>query len=98
VTEEKLSHLDFVLRAIDKLHTDKSPGIHSVYSGFNRAFREYFGEDPVPITTALAGEGKIATRPVRGGVMIYKPGEAPASRDNPLAKMGLKPPTPNSAD
>ncbi|MCZ6777676.1 MAG: hypothetical protein O7F16_01805 [Acidobacteria bacterium] len=96
MTEERLTHLEFVLRAIEKLHTEKSLGIHSVYSGFNNGFREYFEEDPVPITIALAKETKIVTRPVRGGVMIYRPGEAPAAHSNPLAKMGLKPPASKS--
>lgn len=92
MSEERLTPLEFTLRAIETLRSEKSKGIHSVYSGFNQAFREYFGEDPVPITTALAKEGKILTRPVRGGAMIYKPGEAPISREDPLFRMGLRRP------
>lgn len=92
MTEERLTHLEFVLRAIETLRGEKSKGIHSVYSGFNQAFREYFGEDPVPVTTALAKEGKITSRLVRGGVMLYKPEEAPVDPRDALQKMGLRPP------
>ncbi len=38
-----LSHEEFVKRAIIKLRDiSKSRGIHSVFSGFNQAFRIYF--------------------------------------------------------
>jgi hypothetical protein len=42
-------------------------GIHSVYTGFNEAFRKYFGTNPVEATSKLAAEGKIETRPLRRG-------------------------------
>jgi len=61
--------------------------IHSVYSGFNQAFREYFGTNPVEATTKLAQEGKIVTRPVRGGVTIYLPEDAPAGPKSVLNKI-----------
>ena len=32
------------------------------------------------MTTRLSNEGKIATRPVRGGVTLYLPEDAPESR------------------
>lgn len=44
------------------------------------------------VTNKLAQEGKIVIRPVKGGVMLYLPEEAPASRvvaDEALKKMGL---------
>ena len=41
--------------------------------------REYFDKDSVEVTTRLAEEGKIATRPVRGVVMLCLPEDAPAS-------------------
>ena len=40
----------------------------------------------------VSQEGKIVIRPVKGGVMLYLPEEAPASRDSAdeaLKKMGL---------
>jgi hypothetical protein len=79
VQEKKISEYDFVVRAIKKLRKPPYKGIHSVYSGFNRAFREYYNKNPVEVTTRLAEEGKIATRPVRGGVMLYLPEDAPLS-------------------
>jgi len=83
----------FVVRAIETLRDPtRSKGIHAVFSGFNRAFREYFpGLDPVEVTTQLAEGGKISIRIVRGGAMIYKAGEAPEDRDprEIFRKMGI---------
>lgn len=83
----------FVLRAIEMLgDPNLSRGIHSVYSGFNRGFREYFpGLDPVEVTNQLAEAGKIEIRPRKGGVMLYKAGEAPGGADprDVLRRMGL---------
>lgn len=67
---------EFVLRAIEKLKKPPYRGIHTVYSGFNEAFREYFPLlNPVEFTNQMAKEGKIAIRPVKGGVMLYKAGD-----------------------
>ncbi len=89
--EEKLTQADFVKRAIQKLRKDPYKGIHSVYSGFNEAFRGYFNEDPIKWTNQLASEGVIETRPARGGVMLYLSGDAPArsTGQDVLKKMGL---------
>ncbi|MDD5434223.1 MAG: hypothetical protein PH343_02215 [Nitrospira sp.] len=91
---EKMSHEEFVTKAIVSLRKEGYKGIHTVYSGFNQAFKKYFeGEDPITVTTSLAKEGKIVVRPVKGGVMIYLPEEAPAGQadkgDDALKKMGL---------
>ena len=75
--ERKLTEEEFVLQAIKKLRKDPFRGIHSVYSGFNEAFRKYFGTNPVEATSRLAAEGKVETRPFKGGVMLFLPGEAP---------------------
>jgi hypothetical protein len=75
--ERKLTEEEFVLQAIKKLRKEPFRGIHSVYSGFNEAFRRYFGTNPVEITSRLAAEGKIETRPFKGGAMLFLPGEAP---------------------
>jgi hypothetical protein len=75
--ERKLNEEEFVLQAIKKLRKEPYRGIHSVYSGFNEAFRKYFGSNPVEVTSRLAAEGKIETRPFKGGVMLFLPGEAP---------------------
>jgi len=75
--DKKLSEEEFVLQAIKKLRKEPFRGIHSVYSGFNEAFRKYFGTNPVEATSRLANEGKIETRPFKGGAMLFFPGEAP---------------------
>jgi hypothetical protein len=86
---KKLDYEEFFKMAILKLRDiSKSRGIHSVFSGFNQAFREYFGEDPIKVTQELASKGKIEIRPVKRGVMIYLPDEAPQSRSD-LGKTAL---------
>lgn len=90
---EKISYEDFVRRAIMKLRTGNYKGIHSVYSGFNEAFKKYYpGVNPVEITNQLANKKKIIVRPVKGGVMLYLPEDAPqrTNADKALEKMGLK--------
>src|SRR4030065_1613695 len=79
MTEEgkKLTEEEFVVQAIKKLRKDPFRGIHSVYSGFNEAFRKYFGTNPVEATSKLAKEGKIETRAFKGGVMLFLLGDAP---------------------
>ena len=91
---ERLSHEEFIRKAIVSLRKDNFKGIHTVFSGFNNAFKKYFeGENPVEVTNKLAEEGKIVIRPVKGGVMLYMPEDAPASRDSAdeaLKKMGIE--------
>ncbi len=74
---KKLTEEEFIVQAIKKLRKDPYRGIHSVYSGFNEAFRKYFESNPVEATTKMAAEGKIETRPFKGGIMLFLPGEAP---------------------
>lgn len=91
VTPEK-----FVFLAIEHLRNPdyKTEGIHSVFSGFNRAFRAYFPKlDPIEVVKQLVEDGKVSTRPVKGGVMIY-PGRRvfrtpDAVAKEALGKMGL---------
>lgn len=73
----KLTEEEFVVQAIKNLRKEPFRGIHSVYSGFNEAFRKYFGTNPVEATSRLAAEGKIEIRPFKGGAMLFLPGEAP---------------------
>lgn len=89
--QEKLSEAAFVEKAIVSLRKPPYKGIHSVYSGFNEAFRAYFNEDPVKWTNQLATEGAVEIRLARGGIMLYLPGEAPArsTGKDVLKKMGL---------
>lgn len=75
----RISYEEFFTKAILNLRdTSKSKGIHTVYSGFNQAFREYYSSDPIPITQELVKKGIIELKPVKGGVMIYLPGEGPS--------------------
>jgi len=74
---KRLNEEEFVIQAIKKLRKEPFRGIHSVYSGFNEAFRKYFGTNPVEATSRLAAEGKIETRLFKGGAMLFLPGEAP---------------------
>ncbi len=88
---EKISHEEFVKKAIRSLRSGEYKGIHSVYSGFNDAFKKYFGADPVVTTSRLAKDKIIAIRPVRGGVMMYFPEDVPSTTnvDDILKKMNL---------
>jgi hypothetical protein len=74
----KISENKFVVRAIKKLRVPPYKGIHSVYSGFNQAFREYFHKEPVEVINKLVADGKIISRPVKGGVLIYLPEDYPS--------------------
>ena len=90
------THMEFVQKAFDTLRGKGKDGVqfkglHTVYSGFNAAFREYFpDDDPQVVTKALHDQGLIVVRPTRGGGMIYMPDSAPASSGaTALGKMGL---------
>jgi len=74
---KKLTEEEFVVQSITRLRKEPYRGIHSVYSGFNEAFKRYFGTNPVEATSKLAAEGKIEIRPFKGGAMLFLPGEAP---------------------
>lgn len=84
--EPKLSEEEFFRRAIRKLRGNYK-GIHSVYSGFNQAFKQYFGTNPVETTQKLVQEGKISIRPVKGGVVLYLPEDTPNSTADVLNKI-----------
>lgn len=90
---DKLSEEEFIKKAVVSLRKEGYKGIHTVYSGFNEAFKKYFnGADPVKATNKLAAEGKIVIRPVKGGVMLYLPEDTPSkaqTADDALQKMGL---------
>lgn len=72
----------FVLRAIERLRKPPYKGIHSVFSGFNQAFRDYFPLlDPVEVTNQLAKDGKIVMRPAKKGVILYRAGDVESPMD-----------------
>ena len=69
----KLSVDEFVYLAIIRLRMGDYKAIHTVYSGFNAAFREYFAEegfDPIEEVNRMVEEAKLIRRPVKGGVLI----------------------------
>lgn len=87
-----LNHEEFIRLAVVRLRNANFKGIHSVYSGFNEAFRKYFeGADPVKVTTELAGAGRLVIRPAKNGVMLYLPEDVPLGdrAERALRKMGL---------
>jgi hypothetical protein len=67
----KMSYREFVERAIVALRKPGYKGIHVVFSGFNEAFREYYGEDPRLHVDKLVEEGVIVSRPARKGIMMF---------------------------
>jgi hypothetical protein len=90
MSEENLANIseeEFIFRAIKRLRKPPYKGIHSVYSGFNQAFKEHFGKSSIEVTQKMAAEGKIAIRPVRGGVMLYLSDEAPQAQKSVLKKI-----------
>ncbi len=52
-------------------------GIHTVYSGFNKAFTDVFGVAPRATLERMAKEGKVVLRPAKGGFSIYLPEDKP---------------------
>ena len=69
--KRKVSKRKFVLNAVHTLRKSGYLGIHVVYSGFNQAFRDYYGEDPIAEVDKLVEAGVVIKQPVRGGVMLY---------------------------
>ena len=91
-SDKPLTPQQFVIRAIETLRNPPYKGIHTVYSGFNQAFREYFpGLDPIDITRQMAEEGTIVIRLAKGGAILYKAEEAPpsVSTKETLKRLGL---------
>lgn len=84
--ERKLSKEDFVLQAIKQLRKPPYKGIHSVFSGFNQAFRDYFDEEPRLAVESMIAAGQIEAWMVRGGSMLYLTGEK-SEGDDALAKI-----------
>jgi len=84
VVEENgiLSEAEFTKRTIKELRELPQKGIHSKYSGFDAAFRQYFNRDPEKAIDRLAERAKIETREEADGFMLYLPEEAPDESPN----------------
>lgn len=81
---------EFTVRAIKTLRKYGSKGellekpftaIHSVFSGFNTAYREEFEEDPILAQKRLELAGVIATNATKGGARLYLPEDAPRTTE-----------------
>ena len=84
-----LSPEAFVLRALEVLPEKGKSGFHTVFSGFNAAFRKTFPDvDVVTLTKTMAAEGKISVRPAKRGAWLSKPnGTAPIDADQRAAEV-----------
>ena len=90
------THLEFIQTAFDTLRKVDAQGrqyagLHTVYSGFNEAFRKYFPkDDPIKVVENLKKSGELNVRPCRGGAMIYMGEFVPEDGgDKALKAMGL---------
>ena len=88
---DKLGYVEFIKKAILRLRKEGFTGLHTVDSGFNEEFKEYYdGEDPVKVTTQLSQEGKIVIKPVKGDVMLYLPEDWAAFQKRMSEKIGYE--------
>ena len=82
--EEKLTQAEFVKKAIVSLRKNPYKGIHSVYSGFNEAFRAYFNEDPIKWTNQVISTTGFGTpRSTKGVSCRFSPLETPSALSPP---------------
>jgi len=79
---KELSKQEFVKKAIKELGDPPEKGIHTRYSGFQEAFQEYFGEDPLEATEKLEKREEIVKVPEKDGSRLYLPEDAPG-KGNP---------------
>lgn len=68
--EKKLTHEEFVRGMILQLRQPGYKGIHTVYSGFNTQFRQYYGVDPQPIIDKMVEDGFLKLFIKKGGPII----------------------------
>jgi hypothetical protein len=97
--DEKLAEAEFTRRAIVAGRKAGWKGLHTVYGGYNQAFREYYGSDPIVAVNRMVTAGVIESHYAKGGAMIYLPGEMSKNRtgSSPLLGKILQPQVPTSA-
>jgi hypothetical protein len=86
-TQTAISPQDAVLKALawQKARPDsKGPGLHTVYSGLSQVLRDRYPDLKAEgAVTALyrrmETEGRIKSRPAKGGFILYLPADAPKS-------------------
>ncbi len=90
---QRITPEEFVFLAIQRLPEPGKSTIHTVFSNFNQAFRQYFGpdSDPVAVVNKMRDDGKIAFRIAKGGAIIGMPGSIKhqSTAGESLDKMGL---------
>ena len=87
--ENLLPPEEFVRRAVIRLRKGTAKSIHTVYSGFNSAWREYYGTDPVSGVEALVDAGVCVTHPTKGGARLYLAEDAPRRRASTGEVIGI---------
>lgn len=79
--EKRLTHEEFIFRAIRKLPKPPYVGLHVRYSGFPEAWAKYFGNvDYNPIIDKMIADGKLTHRLSKGGITVYIPGTDPREK------------------
>jgi hypothetical protein len=92
----KLTRAEFAVKAIKVLRKGKTTdgkeyhGIHLTYSGLMKAWKEYFGTDPVTDIKELVAQGVVVTRPAKGGYSMYLPEDAKKVEDRSPAAILTK--------
>ena len=61
--EQLLPPEEFLRRAVLRLRKGQAKSIHSVFSGFNSAWRAYYQSDPIEGVKALEEKGVCVTHP-----------------------------------
>ncbi len=93
VDAHKLNAEEFITLAIEQLRDPGFKSIHTVYSGFNNAFRRYFDGDeldPIVEVERLVEEGKLSRRFTKGGALISSdPSFVTTDEVTVLKKMGI---------
>lgn len=82
--EVRIPKEKFAVDAIKKLRKGSYKGIHTVFSGFNSAWKEYYGDDPVIGVNKLVEAHVITGHPAKGGFTIGLPEDAPNAKDTKL--------------
>ncbi len=77
LTQEGLTREEFTLHWIHERRDESKGqrGLHSSWSGYNAAFSEFFGLDPVAETKRMADAGVISMTATKGGVIIFDASE-----------------------
>ena len=87
--ESLLPPEEFLRRAVLRLRKGQAKSIHSVYSGFNAAWRQYYNSDPVAGVKALEKLGVCVTHPTKGGARIYLAEDAPSRKASTEEIVGI---------